>query len=207
MAIDRPKTPDEIKQGLPIWLKRTPAQEAGDRALQDRLRQAAGPGVHPNPTERHLLRAAAVERSARAHLEHLRVRPHTDPAHVKNAEAQLAEAWASQGKYSEAAELHPSPAHAARFAAIAAAIERDDDAPGCGCPIEREKDPAQGGREVTIPPDNIDEIIYSPKHRKLMPLVVCKCGDMNVKAAPAHLEERLNRALATHRAAVKEARK
>lgn len=193
---------------IPIWLRRTPEQQAQDAALQDPLRQAAGPGIRPNPTERHLLRAAAVERSAQAHLKHLRVRPHTDPSHVRNAEAQLAEAWAAQGKYSEAAELHPTSDHAARFAAIAAAIERDDDAPRCDCPIERVADPAQNGRMVTLNADHVSEIVFSRKHNQLMPLISCAaCGDLNVKAAPSHLQERMDKVRATQRDAVRETRK
>lgn len=176
---------------IPIWLRRTPEQKAKDDALQETLRSAYGPGVHPNPTERHLMRAAAVARSAQAHLEHLRHRPNTHPEQVSAASAQLAEAWAMQGKYSEAADLHPSPDHAERFRAIAAAIERPDDDAGCNCKIERAQDPARGNKQMTISPSHISEIVFSPKHGKLMPLVVCKCGDMNVKAAPAHLQARL----------------
>lgn len=112
-----------------------------------------------------------------------------------------------QGKYADAAELHPSPAHAARFTMIAEAIDKDDDAPRCDCAIERVADPAQENKQVTITPENITEIVYSPKHRKLMPLIECKCGDANVKPAPPHLEERMNRALDTQRAAIRETRK
>lgn len=178
---------------IPVWLRRTPEQQAQDAALQDRLRQASGPGIRPNPTERYLLRAAAVERSAQAHLDHLHIRPHVDLKHVKAASAQLAEAWAMQGRFSEAAELHPNPERSQRFQRIAEAIERPDDDPGCKCPVERQADPAQNGRMVTITPNNITEIVYSPKHRRLMPLVECRCGDANVKAAPSHLQERLSK--------------
>nr|AUN37438.1 hypothetical protein [uncultured bacterium] len=85
-------TPDKI----PIWLRRTPEQQEKDRAYQDQLRTAQGPGRRPSPTERHLLRASAVRISAEAHLTHLQSDPHAAPEHIRQAAGQLAEAMADQ---------------------------------------------------------------------------------------------------------------
>ena len=168
-------SPDKI----PIWLRRTPEQQASDDALQLRLKTAYGPGSRPNPTERHLMRARAVELSARAQLNHLKDLPDADPKQVETASAQLAEARAAQGHYVEASKIHPSPEHAARFSAIAAAVLRPDD-DACGCQDERAIHSVTG-KQVVIPVENIDEMVFDPRYGKLLPLVVCRaCGHANV---------------------------
>src|SRR6185369_4629598 len=144
---------------IPIWLRRTEAQQEKDRALQAQLKQAMGPGIRPNPTEQHLLRANAVRVSAEAHLQHLRELRNPKPEHVTGAEAQLAEALAMQGDYQAAAELHPHPEHAARFRAIAEAIERDDDEPACDCVMEKKHDEAQN-REIFLPNQIVSEMVF-----------------------------------------------
>lgn len=176
---------------IPIWLRRTPEQQAADRAYQDRLRSAQGPGRRPNPNERQLIQAAAVKRAASAELEHLRLDPEPDTFHIAHAEARMAEGFALEGNFAAAAELHPDTEHTARFEAIAAAVERDD-GERCDCPIETITDPATG-QPVTITPDTIEEMVFSQKHGRLMPLVRCsRCGDLNVKQAPEHLERRIS---------------
>lgn len=170
---------------IPIWLRRNEEQQAQDRAFQDKLRSARGPGIRPNRIEAHLLRADAVARSATAQLEELRHSPNPDPLHVSTAEAQLAEALAAQGRFSEAAEIHPQPEQAERLAAIAEAVDRDDADEPCHCEVKIHE-----GRPIS--PEIVSEMVFSAKHQKLMPLVVCTaCGDMNVKPAPIHLETRI----------------
>lgn len=178
---------------IPIWLRRTPEQQAADQALQERLRQAQGPGRRPSRLEAQLIRAEAIKQSATAHLRHLYSDPEANPAHVITAEAQLADALAMEGNFRSAAVLHPNDEQSARYEAIAEAVERDDDE-RCNCPITTVPDPAASNRTITLVPDTIDEIVFSAKHRKLMPLVRCtQCGDMNVRPAPAQLEERMRR--------------
>lgn len=177
---------------IPIWLRRTPEQQAADDALQARLKSAYGPGIHPSADERHLMRAVAVELSARAQLEHLDTMRSPDPLHVEVARAQLAEARADQGHFTEAAGIHPDPEQCARYEAIAAAIERPDD-DECGC----EPETAQTVREgkpvtVTIHPENIDLMVFDLRHHKLMPLHRCQCGALNVKPANQRLQKRLD---------------
>src|SRR5690349_13491537 len=128
--------PDKI----PKWLRRTPEQQAQDDAYQERLRTAKGPHARPTPTEAHLLRAAAVRLSAEAQLEHLINQPDPKAEHIETALAQLAEAVAMQGDFAAAAELHPVTEHAARYQAIAEAIERDDNEPPCDCPMDERHD-------------------------------------------------------------------
>jgi hypothetical protein len=186
---------------IPIWLRRTPAQQAADRAYQDLLRSAQGPGMRPNPTEQRLLRAAAVKRSASAQLEELQRDRNPNPAHIETAQAQLADALAMEGQYAEAAALHPKPEHAARFRKIAHAIDRPDDEPTCHCTGEAQTDPGTGETHV-ITGEHISEMVFSPKHGRMMPLVACaRCGGMNVKPAPQHLEERIRAVRQQHTAA------
>ncbi len=185
---------------IPIWLRRTPAQQADDRALQERLRTAQGPGRRQTPTEAHLIRAAAVKRAAEAELEQLNRDENPNPLHIENALKQLADAVAAEGNFIQASEMHPDPVQAERYQKIAEAIERDDGDPGCNCEAKQGNDPATG-QNVVMTPEIISELVFSPKHDKLMPLVLCAaCGDMNVKAAPAHLEERQRAIQEAHRA-------
>lgn len=189
------------KNKIPIWLRRTPEQQAQDDRYQEELKQALGPGRRPNPTEARLLRAAAVRRAAEAQLQHLVGLENPDPLHLKTAEAQLADALAEQGHYSDAAELHPSAEHAERYRAIAAAIDRPDDEQGCQCELQNVLDP-QTNRPILLQNEIVSEYIFSPKHGRLMPVVQCvKCGDMNVKPAPAHLTQRLQGVREQHRQA------
>jgi hypothetical protein len=186
---------------IPVWLRRTSEQQAQDVAYQKRLRQAQGPGRRPSRTEAHLLRAEAVRRSAEAQLEHLRRQPDPAPEHVATAAAQLAEALAAQGHFSDAATLHPQSEQAKRYQAIASAIERDDTEPPCPCPADNRTDEASG-RPILLPTENITEMVFSLRHNRLMPVVQClHCGDMNVKPAPAHLEERARRVHEEHQKA------
>lgn len=187
---------------IPIWLRRTPEQQAADQAYQEQLRSAQGPGRRPNPLERQLIQAAAIKRAAAAELEQLRIDPEPDSHHLAHAEARMAEALAMEGNFPAAAELHPDPEHTARFEAIAAAIERDDNE-RCNCPIQTATDPVTG-QPITIYPDVIEEMVLSPKHgNKLVPVVRCTaCGDLNVKeTAPQHLIERLDAVRQQHNAA------
>lgn len=187
--------PDKI----PVWLHRTPEQQAADTALQDRLRQAQGPGRRPNPTEARLIQAAAIKRSAEAQLNNLRLDPDAKLLHIETAEAQLAEALAMEGRYVEAAELHPDLEHAERFQRIAEAIDRDDDAPTCECKVKPEVNELTG-KPVIITGEHISEMVFSKKHGRMTPLLVCSgCGGMQVKpTAPQHLQERLDRARQEH---------
>jgi hypothetical protein len=189
---------------IPTWLRRTPEQQAQDERYQEQLKQAAGPGRRPNPTEAHLLRAAAVRRSAEAQLNYLIRLDNANPEHVTNAKAQLADALAAQGHFSDAAEIHPGPEHAAHYRALAEAIERPDDDPGCNCQTESRLDETQN-RQVPLLNEIVSEFVFSPKHGKLMPVVKCtKCGDLNVKPAPERLARRLQRVQEEHHRARKE---
>lgn len=174
---------------IPVWLRRTPEQQAADQALQARLKQAYGPGVHPSPTERHLMRADMVERSAKAHLEHLSTVDAPDHQ-LYTAKGQLAEAWAMKGQFREAAELHPSKEHSDHFNAIADAIERDD-SESCECIPETVRHPVDG-KVITLDPTHIEQMVFSGKHRRLMPVVKCPCGFRNVTHAPAHVQRRID---------------
>lgn len=176
---------------IPVWLRRTPEQQAGDDALQARLKSAYGPGIHPSADERHLMRAVAVELSARAQLEHLDRMRNPDPLHVEVARAQLAEARADQGHFTEAAGIHPDTEQCARYAAIAAAIERPDD-DECGCEPERVQTVREGKPvTVTIPAENVDAMVYDLRYKKLNHLHRCRCGAMNVKTANAEHQKRI----------------
>lgn len=184
-----PWSPDKI----PKWLRRTPEQQTADVALQERLKSAYGPGIHPSATERHLMRAVAVERSARAQLEHLETLPNPNSLHVTTARAQLAEARADQGHYLEAAEIHPDEQHCERYRAIAAAIERPDN-DECDCQPQQVKTVRDGQPvTVTIPHENVDEMVMDPRSNKLMPLHRCThCGEMNVKPARPEHQKRID---------------
>lgn len=186
---------------IPKWLRRTPEQKAQDVALQERLKNAMGPGARPNPTERRLIQAQATWTAASAQFEHLSQLENPDPEQLRSTQAQMAEALAMQGNYGEAAELHPDPEHATRLRAIDNAVNRDDNDPSCDCPIEQ-KHSGKSNQTIALPNENVVEMIYSTKHRKMMPLVVCRhCGDMNVKPATEAQDTRLRQFHSEHQKA------
>lgn len=168
---------------LPSFLKQTDAQKAAEDARQAEFRQALHGRVKKSAEERIVTRGIEVELAVRASL------PYVEPENLDFQKSKLAEAVAQQGRYAEAVEIEPDEAKASEYQAIQEAIERDDDET-CDCPqVELVDDPLNPGKQVRIPNQETRALVYSPKHKKVMPLLTCRCGHWNVRALPPVLAE------------------
>jgi hypothetical protein len=160
---------------------------------------AANTRARLTPEERRLAQGTASETAAKANLG-VALRDANKEAEAL-AQDQLADAWATQGRFDEASKIAHSEERQARYAAIHGAVWRDDE-DICGC--EETVDPrGPNGTEVVLPNEYVDSDIYSEKHGRIMPLVRCsKCGDLNVRNVSPRLAE-LRRARAEIAAQVK----
>ena len=103
----------------------------------------------------------------------------TDPETIKVLKQRLAEAYATQGRYDLAAETTPDNGQRAEYAAIWAAVMRDD-SEWCTCP--------KVGR---VTQTFVKQEIWDVRTGKVMPLLKCNtCGGMNVRPlTPALVEQ------------------
>ena len=112
-----------------------------------------------------------------------------DHERVMAAMAQLAEGLALQGRYLEASAVEPTDALTLRYVGINAAIWGDDVAE-CDCPKTVSDPRGPNGTTIDIPTRHIEEVIYSEKHGREMPIVRCVlCGEINVAQLPGELSE------------------
>lgn len=191
------EAPKPNTTNLPAFLEMTPAQIAVSNRIQEEVRQALHGRVQANQEEARLIRGIHAERAARATLDVLakEKRRKGRSEAVKLHLAKLADAYAEQGRYTEAAKLHPVKARAKEYSAIEAAISRRD-TDSCKCVGDEVTDPVSG-KTLHIP--NVNHVIdvYSIKHKRMMPLIRCeKCGHLNVRPLPEVLAQR-QRAMGT----------
>ena len=187
MTQDRPPTITT----LPDFLQLTDEQIATSERIQRQVAQAMHGRVQANREEARLIQGIHAERSARATLETLanegRRKGRAEAANVQLG--RLAEALADQGRFSEAAATHPDAKRAKELRKIQEAIERDD-AEICDCKPEEVNDPVSN-KKLRLPLENVVDEVFSPKHKRMMPLIRCnKCGDLNVKALTPELTRR-----------------
>lgn len=191
--------PRSALKNLPAFLQVTDDQIAISERIQAQARQAMFGRVQANQEEARLMRGIYAERAARANLDVLANHESGDGKEdaIRFQIGRLADAYADQGRYAEAAKTHPDKQRQKEFSAIQKAIERPDSA-ACKCPAEIEvKDPV-GGNTLRIPVENRVEDVFSIKHGRMMPLVRCEhrkkdgtiCGFLNVKPLPASLVRR-----------------
>lgn len=130
-----------------------------------------------------ILKGERLKRPTRKERGGLRVALEARPAIA----AQLAEAYATTGRYDLAAEVTPDRDQKALYLRIWRAIWRDD-AHWCACPP-----PLAGGTHTFVRQD-----IFSVRHDREMPLLKCSsCPCLNVTPLPAALvEQRALRATA-----------
>lgn len=168
-----------------------PKREAEDARLQE-IRRASHTRSKLTEEERLVARGMALEEIARANLAtQLEVREAGNNRRAKGGatltmvdqeSARLAEALAMQGKYREAAEVHPWKTVGNQYAEVADAIERDDD-DECDCPPTKKRK-LKSGQEVEAPQRFIKRRVFSPTHGKLVELEACAgCGFLNARPA------------------------
>jgi hypothetical protein len=165
-----------------------PKREAEDARLQE-IRRASHTRSKLTEEERLVSRGMALEEIARANIELMGERREqgfnrrawggATVDMVEEEQVKLAEALSMQGRYREAATVHPRKTVANEYEAIAEAIERDDDEE-CGC---RPKKAILKGKEIEVPRQYVKRRVFSPKHGKLVELEACPCGHMNARPA------------------------
>lgn len=171
---DKPEKPTPTIAHLPAFLEMTKEQIAVSNQIQEQARQAMHGRVEANQQEARLLRGIQMERAARANLEVLQHhKRHKGRAErVKINLAKLADAYAEQGRYAEAAATHPSKTTAKEYAQIQAAIDRSD-TDVCNCPPDEVIDPASG-QTLRIPARNHIADVHNPKLKRMVPLIECR---------------------------------
>lgn len=178
----------EAPINLPDFLRMTPEQIAVSERIQEEVRQAMHGRVQATQEEAQLIRGIHAERTARANLsafiEAKEPGGETWERGVSFYLTQLADALADQGRYAEAAALHPTKEQAAEYAAIQTALDRPDDAI-CDCPADEVVDPVSK-KTLRIPARNKIAEVYSIKLKRMVPLIRCeKCEpDRALNARP-----------------------
>lgn len=159
---------------FPVWLKGTSEQQAAEKERQ-RLARASFTRAHLTESERLVGRGRLIETTARHNL--------TNGANTL-ASSQLADALAMQGRYVEAAQIHPDEARTAEFERIAHALEIDDEEK-CNCPDDKTK---MNGVDLSITPRFEERKIFSPIHNDVVSIITCrKCGHANARKAKSRL--------------------
>jgi hypothetical protein len=164
----------------------TPEEEAEEARLQE-LRRASFTRARLTPEERAVARGAVMEEIARAQIDNMtaaRAEGHNVSTRgganlgmVARANATLAHALASQGRFREAAEIHPLKRMAAKYLKTAEAVEKGDEL--CECEREVKTDPLTQ-KKIEISPRRAIREIYSRTHGALVALTRCEsCGDLN----------------------------
>ena len=158
-----------MPKNLPKWLQKTDAELSEEVKVQDE-RRAGFTRAHLTEAERLVSHGALLEETARGNLA----------AGSPDAQAQLAEALAMQGRYGEAIEHHPNKTMRARYREIVDAIQMDDEEK-CDCPDTETE-------ELTITPRYSERAIYSSRHKGAVALVRCvKCGHLNARPPRSRL--------------------
>lgn len=213
---DKRETPEQIaarvRETLPDYLKRPQEEIEADKAAM-RLRAASFTRARLTDAERLISEGVTKENIARANLETqevLRANGHNvstrggaNKEMLEQEQVRLAEGLELQGRYSEAAEIHPHKKEAARLLKIEEAIAKPDDE-HCECPPDRKE---IGGRSVEAHPHYEVKKIYSRPHGRVVSLVGCrKCSGLNATPTPPeHLAKTLHAVGASHGVAVAQA--
>lgn len=164
---------------FPVWLKGTPEQQAAESQRQDLLR-ASFTRARQTESERLIGRGALLEATARGNLE---AAGGNEEARIL-AQSQMADAIAMQGRFSEAAGIHPDPVRQEHFQNIVAAIQMPDDEK-CDCEDTKSQ---IGDSKIAITPRFERAVIYSPVHQGTVSLVECSvCHHMNARPLRSRL--------------------
>jgi hypothetical protein len=181
------------KFNFPVWLKGSKEQRQAEAERQALALAIHGRG-HLSEAERLIGRGALLEQTARQNLE---ASGKNNQARIL-LESQLADALAMQGKYVDAASIHPDPERKEYFESIVTALEMDDEEK-CDCP---DTDAKIGDVDIAVTPRFERAKIFSPIHRELVSLVECsKCGHLNARPLRSQLLKH-NDAIAQNEAAM-----
>lgn len=190
---EKRETPDEIaarvRTLLPSFLVQTDEEIAAEKERQ-RLLAASFTRAKSNPAERMVERGVQMEQIARANIElqkearaegrNVSTRGGANQEMLAQELERLAEGLALQGRYVEAADVHPKKLKAKEFTEIQEAIDKADDL--CECPRKEHKNPLNEKEAVSISPRRELKPVFSSKHGGMVSLMVCdSCGELNAR--------------------------
>ena len=167
---------------FPVWLQGTKEEQEAEAQ-----RQALALAVHSRAkmteAERLVGRGKLLEETARGNLEQSKgVKGKKEER--KLAKAQLADALAMQGQYSEAVKTHTDKHRRKYFRQVGAAIEKDD-SHRCAC---KDRTAKMNDVEIALTPRFEREKLFSPVHGELISLVECSvCKDLNARPLRSRL--------------------
>jgi hypothetical protein len=157
----------------PKWLERSEAELAAEEETQA-LRRAAHTRARLTEEERLVSRGALLEQTARGNLD----AAGGNVELVAREKENLAVALAMQGRFTEAAKIHPDKLMRQHFKDIESAIEMDD-AEKCDC---KDFTGTVDGVEIAVTPRYSARTVYSTKHGEAVQLITCaRCGHMNAR--------------------------
>lgn len=167
--------------------ERTPEQKEQDAETQKLLR-ASHTRAHLTDAERVVSRGVILEAIARENIRAMEAvrasglnRSSQGGATLEmlaEEKTRLAHALQLQGKYVEAADVHPQLTRATELRKVQEAIDRPD-SEKCRCTPDRI---LLNGVEVEVPCEYVEREIYSPRHKQMLQLVRCKkCPDLNTR--------------------------
>lgn len=164
----------------------TPQEQERERAARLIEEHKATLAALDSAIARAFTRASLTEEQRREYEGAAAARPHVA--------AQLAEAYASAGRFDLAAKYEPGRKQKADYLRIWRAVWRDD-SHSCAC--EPHRGSGQHAR-IEVPTQYVRKDIYSVRHDAVLPLVACsKCRCLNVQPLPRALaEQRAHRARA-----------
>lgn len=161
---------------FPHWLVGTPEERAAEDERQ-RLTRASFTRARLTEAERLLGRGRLLEITARQNLARA-------GEHDQLPKSQLADALAMQGRYVEAAEIHPDETRKAYFEKLVQALEMDD-SEKCECPDDTTE---MNGVSLALTPRFEERKIFSPIHNDVVSLVRCAtCGHLNARPLKGRL--------------------
>lgn len=179
--------------------ERTPEEIRADEDAQE-LRRASFTRARLTEEERLVSHGMQLEEIARKNIALLE-ETGQETKELEVEYARLAEGLALQGRYREAAMIHPDEQRANQFSDILKAIEKADE-DECKCPerVVEEYSDAEGKqrvREITVadkkelkkhpenkrlPKYHTVKEVYSRNHGKVVKLETCiKCGFLNAR--------------------------
>jgi hypothetical protein len=169
------------------FLKRTESQIKEENKRQEKLRKTFFSRLRQDPNENYRVRASIMEEELKSRLSPAKNKNKID----KQLLAQLADSYARQGKFEDAATTHPNKVEAKHFQKIAEAIIRAD-SELCEClPTIH----TENGKSIALPNYQHLQNIYSIVHGKEIPLLKCvKCGHLNARPLTLDLQKITNAA-------------
>lgn len=161
------------------FLKRTKEQKEAEKKRQDELRKKFNSRIRLSPAEQERVRALILEPDLRKQLKETvdkrTSQGRKDKTHLR---ARLADNLAKQGRFEEAADIHPDNTEAQFYAEVWKAVWRKTEIL-CQCSPEKVR---LQGKLLTIPNFQVLKEIYSVKEGRNVPLLKCTCcGFLNAR--------------------------